>query len=85
CQYEWAKQISEHLLPRTRADAEICLDPEQVATTAEEPRLRQPDLPRKYKPQVVSPPQNELELPASDITFVAIAAKGQRGSINQPG
>ncbi|MFP1591923.1 hypothetical protein ACLB1M_21410 [Escherichia coli] len=27
--YEWAKKISEHLLPRTRAYAEIWLDPEK--------------------------------------------------------
>ncbi|MBA1847934.1 sulfite reductase subunit beta, partial [Escherichia coli] len=31
--YEWAKKISEHLLPRTRAYAEIWLDQEKVATT----------------------------------------------------
>ncbi len=42
--YEWAKKISEHLLPRTRAYAEIWLDQEKVATTDEEPILV-PDLP----------------------------------------
>ncbi|MGQ7197877.1 sulfite reductase subunit beta, partial [Escherichia sp. HC-TM1] len=43
--YEWAKKISEHLLPRTRAYAEIWLDQEKVATTDEEPILGQTYLP----------------------------------------
>ncbi len=50
--YEWAKKISEHLLPRTRAYAEIWLDQEKVATTDEEPILGQTYLPRKFKTTV---------------------------------
>ncbi|VDZ77083.1 sulfite reductase subunit beta [Salmonella bongori] len=48
-----AKKISEHLLPRTRAYAEIWLDQEKVATTDEEPILGQTYLPRKFKTTVV--------------------------------
>ena len=40
--HEWAKKISEHLLPRTRAYAEIWLDQKKVATTDEEPILARP-------------------------------------------
>ena len=31
--YEWAKKISEHLLPKTRAYAEIWLDGEKLGPT----------------------------------------------------
>ena len=64
--YEWAKKISEHLLPRTRAYAEIWLDQEKVATTDEEPILGQTYLPRKFKTTVVIPPQNDIDLHAND-------------------
>ncbi len=76
--YEWAKKISEHLLPRTRAYAEIWLDPrEKVATTDEEPILGQTYLPRKFKTTVVIPPQNDIDLHANDMNFVAIAENGK--------
>lgn len=71
--YEWAKKISEHLLPRTRAYAEIWLDQKKVATTDEEPILGQTYLPRKFKTTVVIPPQNDIDLHANDMNFVAIA------------
>ncbi len=51
------RRRSEHLLPRTRAYAEIWLDQEKVATTDEEPILGQTYLPRKFKTTVVIPPQ----------------------------
>ena len=65
--YEWAKKISEHLLPRTRAYAEIWLDQKKVATTDEEPILGQTYLPRKFKTTVVIPPQNDIDLHANDM------------------
>lgn len=36
------QKISEHLLPRTHAYAEIWLDKEKIATTDEEPILGKP-------------------------------------------
>ncbi|OWO81008.1 sulfite reductase subunit beta [Photorhabdus luminescens] len=71
--YEWAKKISEHLLPRTRAYAELWLDEEKVATTDEEPILGSTYLPRKFKTTVVIPPQNDVDLHANDLNFVAIS------------
>lgn len=71
--YEWAKKISEHLLPRTRAYAELWLDKEKVATTDEEPILGPTYLPRKFKTTVVIPPQNDVDLHANDLNFVAIS------------
>ncbi|PHM39067.1 sulfite reductase [Xenorhabdus mauleonii] len=75
--YEWAKKISEHLLPRTNAYAEIWLDKEKIATTDEEPILGATYLPRKFKTSVVIPPQNDVDLHANDLNFVAIAENDQ--------
>ncbi|PWC15872.1 NADPH-dependent assimilatory sulfite reductase hemoprotein subunit [Brenneria roseae subsp. americana] len=80
--YEWAKKISEHLLPRTRAYAEIWLDQEKVATTDEEPILGATYLPRKFKTTVVIPPQNDVDLHANDLNFVAIADNGRLVGFN---
>ncbi|OAT49530.1 assimilatory sulfite reductase (NADPH) hemoprotein subunit [Providencia heimbachae] len=75
--YEWAKKISEHLLPRTSAYAEIWLDKEKIVTTDEEPILGQTYLPRKFKTTVVIPPLNDVDLHANDMNFVAIAKEGE--------
>ena len=76
--YEWAKKISEHLLPKTRAYAEIWLDEEKVETTEhDEPILGSSYLPRKFKTTVVVPPQNDIDIHANDLNFVAISENGQ--------
>lgn len=72
--YEWAKKISEHLLPKTHAYAEIWLDGEKLhSTEGNEPILGDTYLPRKFKTSVVIPPQNDVDLHANDLNFVAIA------------
>jgi sulfite reductase (NADPH) hemoprotein beta-component len=75
--YEWAKKISEHLLPKTRAYAEIWLDGEKFETTDEEPILGSNYLPRKFKTTVVIPPHNDIDVHANDLNFVAIAENGR--------
>ncbi|PKB86294.1 sulfite reductase subunit beta [Ewingella americana] len=80
--YQWAKKISEHLLPRTRAYAEVWLDQEKVETTDEEPILGPTYLPRKFKTTVVIPPQNDVDLHANDLNFVAIADNGKLVGFN---
>jgi sulfite reductase (NADPH) hemoprotein beta-component len=75
--YEWAKKISEHLLPKTRAYAEIWLDGEKLETTDEEPILGSNYLPRKFKTTVVIPPHNDIDVHANDLNFVAIAEDGR--------
>lgn len=80
--YDWAKKISEHLLPRTSAYAEIWLDQEKVATTDEEPILGATYLPRKFKTTVVIPPQNDVDLHANDLNFIAIADNGRLVGFN---
>ncbi|MEC6799143.1 assimilatory sulfite reductase (NADPH) hemoprotein subunit [Photobacterium sp. S4TG1] len=80
--YEWAKKISEHLLPKTRAYAEIWLDGEKLETTDEEPILGSNYLPRKFKTTVVIPPQNDVDVHANDLNFIAIAENGQLVGFN---
>jgi len=80
--YEWAKKISEHLLPKTRAYAEIWLDGEKVETTDEEPILGSTYLPRKFKTTVVIPPQNDVDVHANDLNFIAIAEEGKLVGFN---
>ncbi len=75
--YEWATKISEHLLPKSRAYAEIWLDAEKLATTDEEPILGAAYLPRKFKTTVVVPPQNDIDVHANDLNFVAISENGK--------
>ncbi|CAM3109431.1 assimilatory sulfite reductase (NADPH) hemoprotein subunit [Vibrio rarus] len=80
--YEWATKISEHLLPKTRAYAEIWLDGEKVEATDEEPILGSSYLPRKFKTTVVVPPDNDVDLHANDLNFVAIAKEGKLVGFN---
>ncbi|WP_127959599.1 assimilatory sulfite reductase (NADPH) hemoprotein subunit [Serratia microhaemolytica] len=80
--YQWAKRISEHLLPRTRAYAEIWLDQQKVASTDQEPILGSSYLPRKFKTTVVIPPHNEVDLHANDMNFIAIAENGNLVGFN---
>lgn len=75
--YRWAIKISEHLLPKTRAYAEIWLDEEKVETTETEPVLGDTYLPRKFKTTVVIPPHNDVDVHANDLNFVAIAEHGK--------
>lgn len=80
--YEWAKKISEHLLPKTRAYAEIWLDGEKIEGGDEEPILGSTYLPRKFKTTVVIPPQNDIDVHANDLNFVAIADNGKLVGFN---
>ncbi|GHF01007.1 assimilatory sulfite reductase (NADPH) hemoprotein subunit [Thalassotalea profundi] len=83
--YEWSKKISEHLLPKSRAYAEIWLDEERVETTEGEviePILGKTYLPRKFKTTVVIPPKNDIDVHANDLNFVAIAENGKLVGFN---
>ncbi|SHF84575.1 assimilatory sulfite reductase (NADPH) hemoprotein subunit [Vibrio gazogenes] len=76
--YDWAKKISEHLLPKTNAYAELWLDGEKVAVAEEqETILGGSYLPRKFKTAVVIPPQNDVDVHANDLSFVAIGDNGK--------
>ena len=79
--YEWAKKISEHLLPKTKAYMEIWLDGKKEKTT-EEPILGSTYLPRKFKTTVTVPPNNEVDVHANDLNFIAIAEDGKLVGFN---
>jgi sulfite reductase (NADPH) hemoprotein beta-component len=72
--YEWAKKLSNDLLPRTRAYHEIWLDEEKVASTPEveevEPMYGPLYLPRKIG--IAVPPSNDIDVYSQDLGFIAI-------------
>jgi sulfite reductase (NADPH) hemoprotein beta-component len=80
--YLWATKISEHLLPKTRAYAEIWLDGEKIEGLDEEPILGSNYLPRKFKTTVVIPPHNDVDVHANDLNFIAIAENGRLVGFN---
>ncbi|MDX2309660.1 MAG: NADPH-dependent assimilatory sulfite reductase hemoprotein subunit [Hyphomicrobium sp.] len=79
---ELAKKISDHLLPRTGAYHEIWLDGEQVVTSEgksqpeSEPIYGTHYLPRKFKTVVAVPPDNDVDIFAHCLGFIAIVSKG---------
>ncbi|MCV2503782.1 MAG: NADPH-dependent assimilatory sulfite reductase hemoprotein subunit, partial [Neisseriaceae bacterium] len=82
--YEWAKKISEHLLPQTHAYAEIWLDGKKQFTTEpdKEPILGSSYLPRKFKTTVSIPPLNDVDIHANDLNFVAVEENGHLVGFN---
>ena len=71
---ELARDISVHLLPRTRAWHEIWLNEEKVAggVVEDEPILGRTYLPRKFKIAIALPPHNDVDVFAHDLGFIAI-------------
>lgn len=73
-----ARALSTHLLPRTGAYHEIWLDGEKVIDTSgpaaadEEPIYGKHYLPRKFKTVVAVPPDNDVDVFAQDLGFIAI-------------
>ena len=69
-----AKQVSDHVIPRTRAYHEIWYGQERVATSEdEEPFYGRQYLPRKFKIGFVVPPSNDIDVYTQDLGFIAIA------------
>jgi len=79
--YEWAKQLSNYLLPRTRAYHEVWLDEEKVAGTPEvedvEPMYGPLYLPRKFKIGIAVPPSNDIDVFSQDLGLIAIVEEGK--------
>jgi sulfite reductase (NADPH) hemoprotein beta-component len=81
--YEWAKRLSEHLLPHTRAYHEIWLDGAKVMGTEEvEPVYGPTYLPRKFKAAIAVPPVNDVDVFANDLGFIAIIEQGELAGFN---
>lgn len=88
--YKLADALSAHLSPQTGAYHEIWLDGEKVdadgnvasadgsgGATEEEPIYGKHYLPRKFKTVVAVPPDNDVDLYAHDLGFVAIVENGK--------
>jgi sulfite reductase (NADPH) hemoprotein beta-component len=78
--YELSKMLSDRLLPRTRAYHQVWLDEEVVAGTPEgevEPMYGPLYLPRKFKIAIAVPPNNDIDLFANDLGFIAIIEDGK--------
>lgn len=76
---ELARNISEHLLPSSRAYHEIFLDEEKVVSSEEEvePLYGKTYLPRKFKINVAVPPANDTDIYAQCLAFIAIVEDGK--------
>jgi sulfite reductase (NADPH) hemoprotein beta-component len=74
--YEWAKLLSDRLLPRTRAYHEIWLDEQKISGTPDieeiEPMYGPLYLPRKFKIGIAVPPSNDIDVFSQDIGLIAI-------------
>ena len=89
---DYARQISTHLSPRTPAYHEIWLDKERVAggdTGGEddasdpvEPIYGQHYLPRKFKIAIAIPPENDVDIFANDLGFIAVVENGRLAGFN---
>ncbi|TFK39391.1 sulfite reductase subunit beta [Crucibulum laeve] len=76
--FEFSKEVSEFLIPRTSAYHEIWLDKKLVAGDAlkdKEPLYGEFYLPRKFKIAVAVPPTNDVDVFANDLGFIAIVGK----------
>ena len=80
---DWARRLSEHLLPKTRAYHEIWLDGAKLSGTPEaEPVYGESFLPRKFKTAIAVPPCNDVDVFAHDLGFIAIVEAGRLVGFN---
>ncbi|ULL16004.1 assimilatory sulfite reductase (NADPH) hemoprotein subunit [Paenibacillus sp. H1-7] len=85
--YEWARRISNHLDPRTRAYHEIWLDGEKIVDSQDndveqEPIYGKVYLPRKFKIGMAVPPSNDVDVFSQDLGYIAIIEDGRLVGFN---
>ncbi len=85
--YEWARKVSDHLDPRTRAYHEIWLDEEKVFDSRDKDVEQEPIygpvyLPRKFKIGIAVPPSNDVDVFSQDLGFIAIVENGRLQGFN---
>ena len=72
-----AKQVSDHVIPKTHGYHEIWYGEERVATSAdEEPFYGRQYMPRKFKIGFVVPPSNDIDVYTQDLGLIAIVTDG---------
>ena len=79
-----SQEISAHLTPATGAYHEIWLDGEKVDSEkkGEEPIYGKCYLPRKFKIAVAIPPNNDVDVYANDLSFIAIVSGKKLAGFN---
>ena len=79
-----AEALSAHLTPATGAYHEIWLDGEKLVSHEDEvePIYGDSYLPRKFKTAFVVPPQNDVDVYAQDLGFIAIVEAGNLTGFN---
>ncbi|MCW3807838.1 NADPH-dependent assimilatory sulfite reductase hemoprotein subunit [Plebeiibacterium marinum] len=82
--YQMAKDISNHLLPRTTAYHEIWLNQKLLVDGKrdEEPIYGKTYLPRKFKIAIAIPPYNDTDIFSNDIGLIAIGKNDQLEGFN---
>lgn len=81
--YDYAKRLSEYLLPHTKAYHEIWLDNKQLIGQIDfEPLYQKRYLPRKFKIALAIPPNNDIDVFANDLGFIAIEKEGKLEGFN---
>lgn len=83
--HAFASKISKHLLPKTKAFAEIWLDGERLDANADQesdPLYQNRYLPRKFKVGIAIPPHNEIDIFTQDVGFIAIEENGRLVGFN---
>ena len=84
--HQWARQLSEAFLPRTRAYHEIWLDGKDITPVAQsednEPFYGDRYLPRKFKIGIALPPSNDVDVYAQDLGLIAIAEHDRLSGFN---
>lgn len=81
---ELAEALSAHLTPATGAYHEIWLDGKKLVSPGDEvePIYGDTYLPRKFKTAFVVPPQNDVDVYAQDLGFIAIVEDGRLRGFN---
>ena len=82
--FQYAKKISDMLLPKTRAYYEIWLDEEKLLDKKDEedPLYQDRYLPRKFKIAITIPPNNDVDVFGNDIGLIAIVENNQLKGFN---
>ncbi len=78
-----AKQLSDHVIPKTHAYHEIWYGEEKVATSDdEEPFYGRQYMPRKFKIGFAIPPSNDIDIYTQDLGFIAVDEGGKLEGFN---
>lgn len=81
--YQYARSLSNLMLPKTRAYYEVWVDAEKlVEKTEEDPLYQERYLPRKFKIGIAIPPYNDIDVFANDAGLIAIVENDQLVGFN---